>query len=107
MAVGIEEVLLPEEQLSGRAFTDEDRELLRSYGGLIEGLADLFGKHCEVVLHSLENLHESVIQIANGFNTGRTLGRRSPIWLCACSRTSRARARITPRVILPAAGPVP
>ena len=74
MAVGIEEVLLPEEQLSGRAFTDEDRELLRSYGGLIEGLADLFGKHCEVVLHSLENLHESVIQIANGFNTGRTLG---------------------------------
>lgn len=74
MAVGIEEVLLPEEQLSGRAFTDEDRELLCSYGGLIEGLADLFGKHCEVVLHSLENLHESVIQIANGFNTGRTLG---------------------------------
>ena len=74
MAVGIEEVLLPEEQLSGRAFTDEDRELLRSYEGLIEGLADLFGKHCEVVLHSLENLHESVIKIANGFNTGRTLG---------------------------------
>ena len=35
--------------------------------GPYRGLADLFGKHCEVVLHSLENLHESVIQIANGF----------------------------------------
>ena len=44
MTVGIEEVLLPEEQLSGRTFTDEDRELLHSYGGLIEGLAELFGK---------------------------------------------------------------
>ncbi len=74
MTVGIEEVMLPEEQLIGRTFTDEDRELLRSYDGLIDGLAELFGKHCEVVLHSLENLHESVIKIANGFNTGRNEG---------------------------------
>ena len=74
MTVGIEEAMLPEEQLISRTFTDEDRELLRSYDGLIDGLAELFGKHCEVVLHSLENLHESVIKIANGFNTGRPEG---------------------------------
>ena len=77
-------------------------------GAFIEGiLADLFGKHCEVVLHSLENLHESVIQIANGFNTGRTLGAPITDPPCGCSGISRARVRITPRVILPAVGPVP
>lgn len=74
MTVGIEEALLPEEAPIGRKFTAEDRELLNSYEGVVMGMAELFGKHCEVVLHSLENLHESVIMIANGFNTGRTVG---------------------------------
>ncbi|ENY70662.1 helix-turn-helix transcriptional regulator [Aeromonas diversa] len=74
MTVGIEEALLPEETPISRTFTAEDKELLRSYEGVVMGMAELFGKHCEVVLHSLENLHESVIMIANGFNTGRTLG---------------------------------
>ena len=74
MTVGIEGISLPEEQLIGYSFTDDDRVLLHAHAGLIDGLAELFGKHCEVVLHSLENLHESVIRIANGFNTGRTLG---------------------------------
>lgn len=74
MTVGFENVIFPEQLLIGRTFTAEDRELLRSNEGLVDGLANLFGKHCEVVLHSLENLHESVIKIANGFNTGRSLG---------------------------------
>lgn len=77
MAVGIEKVLFPEEQLNNHAFTDDDRALLRSYEDLITGLANLFGKYCEVELHSLENPHESVIKIVNGFNKMRTL--RAPI----------------------------
>ena len=44
MTVGIEEAMLPEEQLISRTFTEEDRELLRSYDVLIDGLAELFGK---------------------------------------------------------------
>lgn len=87
MTVGIEEVMLPEEQLIGRTFTDEDRELLRSYGGLIEGLAELFGKHCEVVLHSLENLHESVSRLPTGSIRDGTRGPPLPISRCVCSRT--------------------
>lgn len=74
MAAGIENVLLSEEQLNNHVFTDEDRELLHSYDGLIEGWADLFGKYCEVELCSLENLHRSVIKIVNGFSKERTLG---------------------------------
>ncbi|MGL5948934.1 MAG: helix-turn-helix transcriptional regulator [Aeromonas sp.] len=74
MSVSIDELVLPHDEWLGRSFSEEDRAVLRTYDGLIDGLAELFGKHCEVVLHSLENLHESVIKIANGFNTGRTLG---------------------------------
>jgi len=58
-------------------FTDEDHQTLRSYDGVVDGIATLFGKQCEVILHSLESVDRSVIKIANGFNTGRTEG--SPI----------------------------
>lgn len=58
-------------------FTEEDRQTLRSYDGVVDGIATLFGKHCEVILHSLESVERSVIKIANGFNTGRVEG--SPI----------------------------
>jgi predicted transcriptional regulator YheO len=39
-----------------------------------EAIAKAFGPHCEVVLHSLEDLSQSVIKILNGHVTGRTLG---------------------------------
>jgi len=58
-------------------FTEEDRQTLRSYDGVVDGIATLFGKHCEVILHSLESVERSVIKISNGFNTGRVEG--SPI----------------------------
>lgn len=74
MTVGFDETPWPEEVSAEYTFTAEDYELLRSYEGVVMGMAELFGKHCEVVLHSLDNLHESVIKIANGFNTGRTEG---------------------------------
>lgn len=58
-------------------FTQSDRDLLRSYDAVVDGLALLIGSHCEIVLHSLEDLEHSVIRINNGEHTGRKLG--SPI----------------------------
>lgn len=57
-----------------KVFSQQDRQLLARYADMVDGLAEMFGQHCEVVLHSLEDLERSVIKIANGFNTGRTIG---------------------------------
>lgn len=58
-------------------FTDADRRILERYGSVADTFALLFGKGCEVVLHSLEDISRSVVKIVNGHVTGRTLG--SPI----------------------------
>ncbi|WP_040976050.1 helix-turn-helix transcriptional regulator [Necropsobacter massiliensis] len=60
-----------------RPFTDEDRIILNSYVAVVEGVSALIGSHCEIVLHSLEDLEHSAICIANGHNTHRKVG--SPI----------------------------
>jgi len=60
-----------------RPFTDEDRTILNSYRAVVDGVSALIGSHCEIVLHSLENLERSAIYIANGHNTNRQEG--SPI----------------------------
>lgn len=59
------------------SFTDTDYEILNSYHHVVDGLAALIGPHCEIVLHSLENLQYSAIYIAHGEHTGRKVG--SPI----------------------------
>lgn len=59
------------------SFTTKDREILTLYFRLAEMMADLIGPHCEVVIHSLESLDNSVVKIVNGHHTGRTEG--SPI----------------------------
>lgn len=59
------------------SFTTKDHEILTLYFRLAEMVADLIGPHCEVVIHSLENLDNSVVKIVNGHHTGRTEG--SPI----------------------------
>ncbi len=41
---------------------------------VIEGIAKTFGKNCEVVLHDINNPQSSIIAIANGHVTGRTVG---------------------------------
>ena len=41
---------------------------------IIEGIAKTFGKNCEVVLHDIHNPQSSIIAIANGHVTGRTVG---------------------------------
>ncbi|WP_373099419.1 MULTISPECIES: helix-turn-helix transcriptional regulator [Pasteurellaceae] len=60
-----------------RPFTDEDRTILNSYIAVVEGVSALIGDHCEIVLHSLEDLEHSAMYIANGHNTNRKVG--SPI----------------------------
>lgn len=60
-----------------RPFTDEDRTILNSYVAVVDGVSALIGEHCEIVLHSLEDLEHSAICIANGHNTNRQVG--SPI----------------------------
>lgn len=60
-----------------RPFTKQDHAILNSYTAVVDGLAALIGQHCEIVLHSLEDLQHSAIYIANGHNTNRKVG--SPV----------------------------
>lgn len=60
-----------------RPFDVADFDILKSYEAVVDGLAMLIGSHCEIVLHSLQNLKCSAIRIANGEHTGRKIG--SPI----------------------------
>lgn len=60
-----------------RSFSAEDRRILAAMRPLVCGLAGFLGAHCEVLLHSLEDLAESVVQIENGHVTGRAVG--SPV----------------------------
>ena len=55
-------------------FADEDRAILNSYRAVVEGVSALSGDHCDIVLHSLEDLEHSAICIANGHNTNRQKG---------------------------------
>ncbi|WP_022849656.1 helix-turn-helix transcriptional regulator [Limisalsivibrio acetivorans] len=55
-------------------FTEEDKNIIRSYEDVLEGIAAFFGSHCEVVLHSLENIECSITKIVNGHLTGRQEG---------------------------------
>ncbi|ETS31436.1 hypothetical protein BB987_14335 [Photorhabdus temperata] len=63
--------------LENQPFTETDHEILKSYEAAVDGLAMLIGGHCEIVLHSLEDLKCSAVRIANGEHTGRKIG--SPI----------------------------
>lgn len=48
--------------------------LLESLKLVVDGIAGTFGSRCEVVLHDLENLDRSIVKIANGRVTERTVG---------------------------------
>jgi len=52
----------------------EDKAILRSLEAIVEGVAEVFGSSCEVVLHSLEDTSSSVVKIVNGNVTGRKVG---------------------------------
>lgn len=64
-------------------FSVIDHTILNTYKVLCDGLADYLGPGYELVLHSLEDLDNSVIHIINGEHTGRKIG--SPITNLALS----------------------
>jgi predicted transcriptional regulator YheO len=47
---------------------------LASFVPVVEGLAELFGSNCEVVLHDVAAIPHSIVAIENGHVTGRRLG---------------------------------
>lgn len=83
-----------------RPFTDEDRTILNSYIAVVEGVSALIGDHCEIVLHSLEDLEHSAMYIANGHNTNRKVG--SPITDFALKSLRSMQTENVSKPILPA-----
>lgn len=66
-----------DEAVAEHKLTPSDIRLLESYYSIADGISNLLGSGCEVVLHSLEKLNQSVYYIVNGHITGRKAG--SPI----------------------------
>lgn len=54
--------------------TPNDWDILKSIENIVDGIAAMYGQHTEVVLHSLDAKHPSVVKIANGHITGREVG---------------------------------
>jgi predicted transcriptional regulator YheO len=52
----------------------QDLKFPESFKTLVEAIANIFGPHCEVVLHSLQDLSNSVVHIANNHVSGRKVG---------------------------------
>lgn len=48
--------------------------ILKNMVHLVEGIANTFGKSCEVVLHDVRNPDNSIVAIANGHVTNRVVG---------------------------------
>lgn len=67
--------------------TKTDRAILESYKEMVHNLGEYLGDGYEIILHSLENLHHSVIQEVNGSYSGRSIG--APITDLALSMLSR------------------
>lgn len=54
--------------------SEELHPILKGLMPLVDGIASTFGKNCEVILHDIRNPQSSVIAIANGHITGRSIG---------------------------------
>lgn len=54
--------------------TKTDKEVLRSYETMLEGLSQYMGEGYEFVLHSLEDYSSSAVKVIHGLHTGRTEG---------------------------------
>ncbi len=63
--------------LDQRPFEQTDFDILRSYEAVVDGLAMLIGSHCEIVLHSLQDLKCSAIRIANTARLSLTFTRKA------------------------------
>lgn len=58
----------------GTPFSDEDRAVIGSVVGLVPMLSTLLGKHCEIVVHSLEDPAHAVVAAANARISRRSVG---------------------------------
>ncbi|MDD2971005.1 MAG: PAS domain-containing protein [Lachnospiraceae bacterium] len=67
--------------------TTIDKMILNSYGSMVMDLGEYLGEGYEIILHSLEDLHCSVIAIVNGSYSGRKIG--SPITNLALEMLSK------------------
>ena len=50
------------------------KEILHSLEIVADGIGELFGRNCEVVLHSFEDMKHTIVKIVNGNVTGRKVG---------------------------------
>jgi predicted transcriptional regulator YheO len=58
-----------------RSKTPQDSSsLVESLKLVVDGIAGTFGRRCEVVLHDLSDLDHSIVKIAHGHVTGRSVG---------------------------------
>ena len=55
-------------------FSETDHVIFRAYCNIAEAVAKLIGKHCEVVVHSLEDPRHSAVKVINGNISGRAVG---------------------------------
>lgn len=67
--------------------TATDKAILASYATMVPNLGEYLGDGYEIILHSLENLHHSVIENVNGHYSGRANG--APITDLALSMLSK------------------
>jgi len=51
-----------------------DKKIIRATYNIVDGIAAMYGDHTEVALHSLDIENPSIVKIANGHVTGRTVG---------------------------------
>lgn len=58
----------------GREFSAQDREIIVAVKNLTPMLSGLLGRHCEIVVHSLEDPGHAVIAAANADITHRKIG---------------------------------
>ncbi|SEI11984.1 Predicted transcriptional regulator YheO, contains PAS and DNA-binding HTH domains [Halobacillus karajensis] len=53
---------------------EERKQILQKYIPLAKSTSEMFGHHCEIVIHDLTNPHASVIFTVNNHVTGREVG---------------------------------
>lgn len=58
----------------GTPFSEEDRAIMQGIAALVPTLSTLLGKHCEIVVHSLEEPEHAVIASANALLSQRKVG---------------------------------
>jgi predicted transcriptional regulator YheO len=61
-------------QMASQKNKEYKKNIIESYVPLVDFLAGVFGKDCEIVLHLLDNLDSSIVAIGNGHISSRGVG---------------------------------